>query len=154
MAQQDFTLKLITERAGGGDPIIRERRIAGPELTIGRATDNAVVLADLSIDPKHAVIRAVGPGRVTVESVSGLPFQVEGRSMQRTDVNVASRPVLTFGTYRIALEPGAGDDIAVVVTREEEEHHPSPSVFSLKARFFGRRRMAWTLGLGIFVVAL
>ena len=101
MAQQDFHLKLITQRAGGGDPIVRERVAPGPELTIGRAADNGVVLADLSIDPKHAVIRIVGPGRVSVESVSGLPFQVGDRSVQRTDVNVASKPVLTFGEYQI-----------------------------------------------------
>jgi hypothetical protein len=151
---QDFQLKLITQRAGGGDPIVRERTAPGPELTVGRAADNAVVLADLSIDPKHAVIRATGPGRVSVESVSGLPFQVGGRSVQRSDLSVANRPVLTFGSYQIALEPGEGENIAVVVTREEEEHALSPSVFSLKAAFFGRRRMAWILGVGIFVVAL
>ena len=31
---QDFTLKLITERAGGGDPIIRERRVPGPTVPV------------------------------------------------------------------------------------------------------------------------
>ena len=41
---QLFHLKLITQRAAGGDPIIRERQLPGPELTIGRATDADILL--------------------------------------------------------------------------------------------------------------
>ena len=71
---QEFHLKLITERAGGGDPIVRERHLAGPELTIGRAPDSDIVLTDLTVDPLHAKMRFAGPGRITIESVSGVPF--------------------------------------------------------------------------------
>jgi pSer/pThr/pTyr-binding forkhead associated (FHA) protein len=57
-----FHLKLITQRAGGGDPIIREREVAGPTLNLGRETDNDIVLADLAIDPRHARATLTGPG--------------------------------------------------------------------------------------------
>jgi hypothetical protein len=40
---QEFHLRLITERAGGGDPIVRERRLAGPELSIGRDAESDIV---------------------------------------------------------------------------------------------------------------
>ena len=85
---QEFHLKLITQRAAGGDPIIRERHLPGPELTIGRATDSDILLTDLSIDLQHAKVRFAGPGRVTLESISGVPFELNGRATQRVDFNV------------------------------------------------------------------
>jgi hypothetical protein len=151
---QDFHLKLITERASGGAPIVRERRVSGPEASIGRALDSDIVLTDLSVDPRHAVLRSTGAGRVTLESVSGIAFEANGRSTQRAELNVADRPQIAFGTYRLGLEPGEAGEVVVTVTRVEPEHHPSPSAFSLQASMFGRRRMAWMLGLGILLVCL
>ena len=151
---QEFHLKLITQRAGGGDPIVRERQLEGSEATIGRATSNDIVLADLSIDPHHARMRFSGPGRVSVESVSGLSFQVGGRSVQSAELNVANHPVATFGAYNLAFEPGEGGAVLVTVAREDDEHHASPSIFSLQAKVFGRRNMAWVLGSGIFLLCL
>jgi hypothetical protein len=148
-----FHLKLITQRAAGGDPIVREREVAGPEAAIGRAADNDIVLADLAVDPKHAKMRFAGAGRITLESVSGLPFEVDGKSTSRVDLDLARRPVAAFGTYRLAFEPAA-DGATVTVTREDHADHPTPSVFSLQARLFNRRNMAWALGAAIFLVCL
>lgn len=151
---QDFHLKLITQRASGGDPIVRERTVPGPEATIGRAADSDIVLADLAIDLKHAKMRFSGPGRVSLESVSGLPFTVGGRVVQRADLNAASHPVAYFGSYALAFEPAEDEGVTVTVTRDDVEHHASPSVFSLQAKFLGRRNMAWAFGAGIFLVCL
>lgn len=151
---QEFHLKLITQRAAGGDPIIRERQLPGPELTIGRSTDSDILLTDLAVDPQHAKLRFAGPGHLTLESVSGAPFELNGRSTQRVDFNVTGSPVAAFGEYRLAFEPGEDGGAVIIVTREEHEHHPSPSIFSLKAPVFGRRNMAWALGAGIFLVCL
>lgn len=151
---QEFHLKLITERAAGGDPIVRERHIAAPEAKIGRATDNDIVLADLAVDPAHARLRFSGPGRIAIETVGGLAFLVDGKSVQRADLDLARRPVAAFGTYRLAFEPGDDGAAVITVTREEHDHHPSPSLFSLKAPVFGRRNMAWALGLSIVLVCL
>ncbi len=151
---QEFHLKLITQRAAGGDPIIRERHLPGPELTIGRATDSDILLTDLSIDLHHAKVRFAGPGRVTLESISGVPFELNGRSTQRVDFNVTGDNVAAFGDYRLAFSPGEDGGAVIVVTREEHEHHPSPSIFSLKAKVLGRRNMAWVLGIGIFLTCL
>jgi hypothetical protein len=151
---QDFQLKLITQRAGGGDPIVRERVVPGPEAAIGRAADSDIVLADLSVDPQHAKMRFTGPGRVSIESVSGLPFKVDGKSVQRADLNAASRPVVEIASYSLTLEPGEGDGVVVTVTREDDEAHLSPSIFSLQAKVFGRRKMAWTFGTAIVLICL
>lgn len=151
---QEFHLKLITQRAGGGDPIVRERQLEEQEATIGRAPDNDIVLADLSIDPQHARMRFTGPGRISVDSVSGLPFTVGGKSVQSAVLDVASRPVVAFGEYTLSFEPGEGEAVEVTVIRGDDEHHASPSVFSLQAKVFGRRNMAWVLGSGIFLLCL
>lgn len=151
---QEFHLKLITERAGGGDPIVRERHLAGPELTIGRAADSDIVLTDLVVDPKHAKMRFAGPGRVTIESVSGLPFRVNGKSVQRADIDVASHPVVMFATYSLAFEPAPDGGCVVTVTHGEHAHYPNRTIFSLQSKVFGRRRMAWTFASAIFLVCL
>ena len=151
---QEFHLKLITERAGGGDPIVRERVIERPAATIGRASDNDIVLADLSIDPSHAQMRFSGPGRISIESLSGLPFELGGKSVLGAELIVASRPVVAFGAYSLAFEPGEDEAVKVTITREEDEHHASPSIFSLQAKVFGRRKMAWLLGGGVLLICL
>jgi len=150
---QTFHLKLITQRAAGGDPIVRERDVAGPEAVIGRAADSDIVLADLVVDPKHAKMRFSEAGRVTLESIGGLPFTVDGASTSRADLDLARRPVAAFGGYRLAFEP-ADDGATITVTREDHADHPSPGVFSLHARTFNRRNMAWVLGAGIFLICL
>jgi hypothetical protein len=149
-----FQLKLITQRAGGGDPIVRERTIDRAEASIGRAAENDIVLPDLTVDPQHARIRITGPGRVSVESIGGLPFLLDGKSTQRADVGVSGRPVLRFGEFSLTLEPSEGDGVVVTVTREEAEPNLSPSVFSLQSKVFSRRRMAWTFGVAILLVCL
>ena len=151
---QEFHLKLITQRAAGGDPIVRERRVPGPTATIGRATDSDIVLTDLSVDPHHAKITFAGPGRLTMESVSGGSFKLNGRDTQRVDFNVSSKPVAAFGVYRMAFEPEDDGGALITVTKEEDDYHPSPSIFSLKAPVFGRRNMAWVLGVGIVLIGL
>ena len=148
-----FHHKLITQRAAGGDPIVREREVPGPEATIGRAATNDVVLPDLAVDPQHAKMRFSGAGRVTLESVGGLPFTVDGSSKSRADLDLARRPVAAFGEFRLSFEP-ADDGVTVTVTKEEEEPHASASVFSLQANVFSRRNMAWAFGAVIFLICL
>ncbi|MFZ5718343.1 MAG: cytochrome c3 family protein [Pseudomonadota bacterium] len=152
---QDFHLKLITQRAGGGDPIVRERVAAGPEATIGRAADCDLVLPDLALDLVHARMRFTGPGRVAIESAGGLPFQVDGRPVQRADLDASTRPVIGFGEYRLAFEPGSDEGVVVTVTRDvDEDEHLSPAVFSLQARVINRRNMAWAFGGAIALLCL
>ncbi len=151
---QDFQLRLITQRAGGGDPIVRERKAAGPDLYVGRAPDNGIVLADLSVELHHAKIRALGDGRVSVESVGLGTFGIGGRTVKTADFNAGSKPEVTFGDYHLSFDVNEAGDIVIVVTRDVADEVASPSIFSLRARFFGRRRMAWIFGAGFLLICL
>lgn len=151
---QVFQLKLITQRAGGGDPIVRDREVEGLVATIGRSTGNDIVLADLSIDPQHARMRFTGPGRISLESTSGLPFEVAGKPVLGAELNAASHPIVTFGAYILSFEPGEDEAVVVTVKREDDEHHANPGIFSLQAKVFGRRSMAWVLGSGTLLLCL
>jgi hypothetical protein len=150
---QAITLRLITRQAGGGE-IVRNRRIEGSDALIGRDPGCDIYLPDLAVDMQHAELRISGPNRVTVESVTGEPFLVDGKSIQNIELDVARGHTLTFGDFDLVLGQDPEGDIAVTVSRREADHPPSPSLFSLKAAIFGRRRMAWTLGLAILALCL
>jgi hypothetical protein len=99
-------------------------------------------------------MRFSGPGRVTIESISGVAFGVGGRQVQRVDLDVASNPVVSFATYTLAFEPGPDGGAVITVRHGEHAHYPTRSIFSLQSKVFGRRRMAWIFGAGIFVICL
>lgn len=150
---QTFHLRLITQRAGGGDPIVRERTLDQDALSIGRASGNDIVLPDLAVDPHHARLRFTGPGRVSLEAIAGAPFEVDGRLAMDATLDAVSRPTARFGRFSLALEP-VEDGVCIVVSRDEEEPNVSPSVFSLRAKVFGRRKMAWALASSILLLCL
>lgn len=150
---QALTLRLITRQATGGE-IVRTRRIEYGEAMIGRAPGCDICLPDLAVDPQHALLKALGHGRASIESLTGVPFMIGGKPALRVELDAARGDVVTFGRYDLLLGVGEDDDIAVTVTKQEEAHHPTPSLFSLKASLFGRRRMAWTLGLTILALCL
>lgn len=151
---QAITLRLITRQAGGGE-IVRTRQIDWGEALIGRAPHCDICLPDLAVDMEHAVLRVTGEGQVQIESLTGEPFFVDGKPATNIELEVADAQVVSLGDYNLVLGEGGEGDIAVTVLRkEEDDHHPSVSLFSLKAAIFGRRRMAWALGLAILALCL
>jgi hypothetical protein len=150
---QAITLRLITRQAGGGE-IVRTRRIETGEALIGRAQHSDIHLPDLAVDMEHARLRATGQGRVSIESLTGEPFRAGGKPALRVELDAANAQSVRFGDYELAFSLGAEDDVVVTVLRQEDDYHPTPSLFSLKAALFGRRRMAWTLGLAILALCL
>ena len=50
------------DRTASGRDIVRERETSGETVTIGRATTNTVVLADLSVEQHHATLTAAPAG--------------------------------------------------------------------------------------------
>jgi hypothetical protein len=150
---QAITLRLVTRQAGGGE-IVRTRRIETGEAIIGRAPECDIHLPDLAVDMQHALLRVVGLNRVTVESLTGQPFQTDGKFGLRADLDLRASPVLTFGEYDLQLGLGEDGDIAVTVARKEEAAGPTAATFSLRASLFSRRRMAWTFGIAILALCL
>jgi hypothetical protein len=150
---QAITLRLITRQAGGGE-IVRTRRLDGSRAMIGRAPGCDIHLPDLAVDPEHALLKVIGENRVSVESLTGQPFSVDGKTALHVELDVAASHVVSFGDFDLAPGLGGEDDIAITVVRREEDHASATSVFSLRASLFGRRRMAWTLGLTILALCL
>ncbi len=150
---QAISLRLITRQAGGGE-IVRTRRIETGEVLIGRAPACDIHLPDLSVDMEHALLRALGQGRISIESLTGEPFQAGGTPALRVELDAANAQVVSFGAYELVFSLGTEDDVVVTVLRKEDDYHPTPGLFSLRAAMFGRRRMAWTLGLAILALCL
>ena len=127
---QAITLRLITHQAGGGE-IIRTRHIETGEAMIGRSPDCEIHLTDLSVDREHAILRVTGQNRVSIDSLTGEPFLVDGKPSLNVALEISKPPVITFGDYDLVLALGGEDDIAITVLRRENDHHATPSLFSL-----------------------
>src|SRR4051794_17641752 len=132
MTPQAITLRLITRQAGGGE-IVRTRRIEAAQALIGRAPACDIHLPDLAVDPEHAMLRIAGDGRVSLESLTGAPFTVDGKPTLRTELQVGRAPTVSFGDYDLILSQGSEDDVAVTVVRRPADHAPGAGVFSLRA---------------------
>lgn len=150
---QTITLRLITRQAGGGE-IVRTRRIDSGRALIGRDPACDIYLPDLSVDRQHAMLKASGQNRISVESLTGLTFEVDGKPAMRVELDAARPAVIGFGAFELAIGLGDEDDVAITVTRRKGGYPAGPGLFSLKASLFGRRRMAWAFALAILAICL
>jgi hypothetical protein len=155
-----FTILRVTQRAHGGDPIERTKRIAGNEATIGRGTDCDLQLPDLTIALRHAVMRITGPGHLTIEAVGNRRFEFEGSLVRRAELRVSGNPSVIFSSYVLTFGFGETDsDIVVSVEQTATDARDSDTslakkAFSLSSIMFSLRGAAWVLGLSILFVAL
>ncbi|NNM75490.1 hypothetical protein HJG53_01020 [Sphingomonas sp. ID1715] len=142
-----FIIRQVSRTADGRE-IVRPTTVQGLEISVGRLTDNDVHLADLAVEPKHAVISEPSPGRIVVESVSGLGFGFDGRTVMRAELEPAnSGAELRFGSHRLTLgqEDGA---ITITVERVEalsdaSEAKDQQTVFTLRGLLPGKRISAY-----------
>ena len=95
--------------------------LAGDELTVGRAWDNDVVLPDISVSRRHALLRRDGAGYLLLDQGSGNGTRVNGRGVDKArlrsgDEIVLGDSVVQFieaggtavrGTVAAARAPGA-----------------------------------------------
>ena len=109
---QAITLRMVTRQAGGGE-IVRTRRIDDGEALIGRSAECDIHLPDLAVDMQHALLWVAGQDRVSVESLTGQPFAVDGQPTARSELAAAGGHVLAFGDYDLTLGLGGEGDIAV-----------------------------------------
>ena len=154
-----FTLRQVTRRAGGGD-IVRARPIAAAEPVVGRGADCDIQIADLAVSLRHARLRQSGPGRVEIQSLGALAVEIDGRFPRQADLTLARSPKIVLGSHELRLTAGeAPGEVVVTVARAERRRGGSAAgdeaaVFSPPAAVFGKRRLAWALGLGILLACL
>ncbi len=150
-----FRLRQI-DRTADGREIVREKDLAGPALSVGRAAENDIHLPDLAVEAQHAQISDAGDGRVRVEAVGTLGFTLDGRASTSALIDSRSGGELRFGSYRIAV--AQAEDGAVLLTIQPAGDAAEPldekRAFSLARSLPGKRVMAWLLGLAILAAFL
>ena len=144
-----FIVRQVSRTADGRE-IIRPRDFAQDELSIGRSTECDIHLPDLAVTLRHAMIRQIGPARAEIVATAGLPFDVNGRSTERADLDAQRGANIRIGAHVIAVSR-EGDSDAIVLTVERvgevsdaSEAKDEARVFSLGAALPGKRAMAWT----------
>jgi len=151
-----FFLRQVRRRAGGGD-IVRTSRLESAEPVLGRGGDCDIVIADLGLELRHAVLRRAGLGRVIVEGLDRATFTASGTRVARVELALANGPRMGFGSHVMTLAQGETPDDVIVTVAEaalEVKTAGGKDVFKTHGGLFGRRRMAWGLGLGILVLSL
>lgn len=153
-----FLVRRISVTADGRE-IVRGTPVDASSILIGRDSACAVHLADLAVNPEHARL-TTGDGRhVDIEAVSGLGFEVDGRSVQRASIDAGDGAELRFGGHRILVGLDADSPsprISLTVSRTDELSHSAldrdeSQAFSLGGKLPGRRMSAWVFSL--FVLA-
>ena len=153
-----FILRQITKRVGAPD-IVREKPVAAAEPVIGRGSDCDIQLTDLAVSLRHAVIKEIGPGRVSVESLGTENFEADGKFVHQAALNLVNSPVLVFGSHVLTLTPGANGTVLVTATAREntaaaDTASDQKHAFSLKYALFSQRQLAWITAIAILLACL
>lgn len=152
-----FLIRHISTTAGGRR-IVRPTEIAADNITIGRLADNDVHLPDLAVTPRHVRMETRDNRRIAVTAIGGLPFEIDGRSADRADIDSIKGAELRLGGHRLTVGQEEGK-ITVVVERVEALSDASRDkdearVFSLRGLLPGKRMSAWGFALLILAAFL
>ena len=145
-----FLIRTIDHTATGRE-IVRDREVAGERLTIGRATTNDVVVADLSVEQHHVAISANERGLLSLEAAGNRDFTLDGHRHTAVSVDPAKGGALTLGLYTLTFGLEADRRVLVTVTQAEREFGNRDAVrgFDLASALPGRRSAAWIAVLAI-----
>ncbi len=150
-----FRLRQIGITADGRE-IVRDRNLDGDTVTIGRAPDNALALADLAVDPYHARLTRTVDDRLRIEAAGTLGFTIDGRTSRDATVNPGVGAELGFGSHRIAISRD-DDGVALLTIRKHDaaldDIDPKRS-FTLAPVMPNRRILSWLLFLSIITAFL
>ncbi len=154
-----FIVRQIAKRADGGD-IIRTRTLAAPEIIVGRGTDCDIQLADLGIMLRHAKLTRLAGGRVSVEALGGIPLEIDGKFVNRAELDVSTSPTIGMASHQLSLSRGDDpDDVSITAERvvaasDSADAESETEIFSLKGAMPTKRAMAWTLALVVLAMGL
>ncbi len=154
-----FVVRQIAKRADGGD-IIRTRSFDAAEITVGRGTDCDIQLADLGVMLRHARLSLLANGQVAIEATGGIPLEIDGKFVNRADLDVAGAPRIDIASHRLTLSrgdtPGAIAVTAerVIAASDAADAGAETGIFSLAGTMPGKRSLAWVLAGLILVTCL
>jgi hypothetical protein len=153
-----FKLRTV-ELTATGREIVRESDLAGPSLSVGRASENDIHLPDLAVEPRHATITALEGGGVAVKATGSLGFTFDGGDTGDIVIDSSAGGELGFGTYRIVVSEADG---AILLTVRQVEDAATrfgdlerKLGFSLAGVLPNKRRLSLILaGLVVFAFLL
>lgn len=141
-----FIIRTVSRTADGRE-IVRPTAYEKDRIGIGRDTSNAVHLPDLAVEPHHATLALLPGGRVLAETVTGLQFTVDGKSVKRAEIDANRGSELRFGGHRLKLtmEDGAATVSVerVDAVSDAAEDKDERTAFSLAGLLPGKRGSAW-----------
>lgn len=150
-----FLVRQIALKSSG-EEIIRPTTVDGDELVIGRDSSCAVHLPDLAVDPRHARVRRIDDSTIVVESLGDQPFDANGRSVTRREIDLTAGDELGFGGYLIKVDRDGETGLPALTVRRAPEEEPSDAgkVYTLAGLLPGKRVSAWTFAILVLVAFL
>ena len=141
-----------------GKQIVRDQPLAGDSITLGRDSGNAIHVADLAVNPRHATISSADGRHVRIAAQEGLGFDLNGRTLDIADIDSAAGAELRFGGHRLTIAR-EGEDVILRVERIDELSQASKDVdearaFSLAGVMPGKRAGAWAFAALVLLAFL
>jgi len=155
----NFLIRQIALKSSG-EEIVRPTAVEAETITIGRDDSCDIHLPDLAVDPFHARISPMSGGKLQIESIGDQPFDVDGRSTTRRELDVATGAELGFGGHRIVLSADPETGAPTFTVRRVEAVSESAgdvelsTAFTLKGLLPGKRGSAWAFALLMLVAFL
>ncbi len=153
-----FKLRQIVFSAGGRR-IARDRPLSGITLRLGRGADSDIQIADLAVEPQHAVIELASANRVTVRATGTLGFACDGKTVREAAFDPATPTEFRFGSTSLTIARDTDGEVLIEVLAADTSGE-APDLVSEKARFsLGRvmlstRTIAWGLFAAVLAVFL
>jgi hypothetical protein len=134
-----------------------EKVVDKQSISIGRATDQDIFLADSGVSYNHARINLLPDGTVSVSSVSRIGFYIEGKLVQNCLIRRSGE--LLIGAFKIRIEISAKRDQADITIEkiaedivEAQGERMLPT--ELEQTWLSKRLLSWigfALVLGLFL---
>jgi predicted CXXCH cytochrome family protein len=141
-------------RAAGGSLERRDVDTTRDVISIGRATDQTIYLADRRVALNHATITAQPDGRCRIESLAFGGVSINGKIRRAAVLDVGDH--ISIGGYDLAIVgPPAGWDLVLTVEQVDVvQISTGKENLGLAGTAWSRRRLAWILFVGTLLFAL
>lgn len=143
------------KRRPGGRITVRPTLYEKNDVTLGRATDCDVHLADLRVGLRHARLMRLSDGKARIESNGDHRVRVDGSQTRRRDIGLDDGTVIRIGPYKILVSHGEtqvetrGDMLVTIELVEEptpvRDRRDEHAVFSMRGYAPDKRATAWLL---------
>ena len=134
-----------------------EKLIDNQSISIGRATDQDIFLADSGVSYNHARINLLPDGTISVSSISRIGFYIEGNLVQNCLIRRSGE--ILIGSFKIQIEIDTRIDQAnITIEKVAEDIVEVQSERMLPTRleqtWLSKRALSWVaflLMLGLFL---